>query len=123
MSEEQQKKLKEVYQRVQQNKKLLKELKRSARDVLDTHQPYVEANEAIKQKKKELKALEIQLMATNMVDLDEINNLKIDVKTDEEMLKDLALTLLMKNEKVELVDNYDNKFIPELRVAFKKVND
>lgn len=123
MSQEQQKKIKEVYNRVQDNKKLLKELKKSARDVLETHQPYMELNDVIKQKRKELKALEAQLLISNMVDLDQMNNLKIDVKTDEDMLKDLALTLLMKNEQVELIDKYENKYIPELRVAFKKVNE
>ena len=72
--------------------------------------------------KEEMKALEGQLMVTNMVDIDQMMNLKIDIKTDEDMLKDLALSLLMNNEQVELVDKYDNKLIPELRVAFKKIS-
>jgi len=122
MSEEQQKKIREVYNRVQDNKALLKELNASKRDILSTHQPFVELQEKISKLRKELKALEGQLMVTNMVDIDQMTNLKIDIKTDEDMLKDLALSLLMNNEQVELVDKYDNKLIPELRVAFKKVS-
>ncbi len=123
MSEEQQKKLKEVYNRIQENKKTLKELKRSAKDVLDTHQPYVELKEDIKAERKKLKALERELMEANMVDLDKMNDLKIDIKTDKEMVQDIALTLLMKNEEVEVEDYRKNKYKPELQVKFKKVND
>lgn len=122
MSEEQQKKIREVYKRVQDTKALLKELNSSKRDILSTHQPFVELQEKIGKLRKEMKALEGQLMVTNMVDIDQMMNLKIDIKTDEDMLKDLALSLLMNNEQVELVDKYDNKLIPELRVAFKKIS-
>src|SRR6056297_2574973 len=123
MSEEQQKKLKEVYNRIQENKKTLKELKRSAKDILDTHQPYVELKEEIQAERKKLKALERELMEANMVDLDKMNDLKIDIKTDKEMVQDIALTLLMKNEEVEVEDYRKNKYKPELQVKFKKVND
>lgn len=122
MSDDQQKKIKEIYNRIQENKLKLKELKNSVKDVLSNDFSYSKMKAELEEKRKELKILEKQLIASNMVNYDQIENYKIDIKTDEELLKDIALNLLMKNEQVELVDKYDNKYIPELKVSFKRIN-
>jgi len=122
MSEDQQKKIKEVYQRIRGNKGKLKELKNSAKDVLTNDFSYSKMKAEVDEKRKELKILEKQLITSNMINYDQMENFKIDIKTDEELLKDIALSLLMKNEQVELVDKYENKYIPELKVAFKRIN-
>jgi hypothetical protein len=122
MSDDQQKKIKEIYQRIQENKSKLKELKTSAKDVLSNDFSYSKMKAELDEKRKEVKILEKQLITSNMVNYDQMENYKIDIKTDEELLKDIALSLLMKNEQVELVDKYENKYIPELRVAFKRIN-
>jgi hypothetical protein len=122
MSDDQQRKIKEIYQRIQENKSKLKELKTSAKDVLSNDFSYSKMKAELDEKRKEVKILEKQLITSNMVNYDQMENFRIDIKTDEELLKDIALSLLMKNEQVELVDKYDNKYIPELKVAFKRIN-
>ncbi|HOX96847.1 MAG TPA: hypothetical protein PL066_00625 [bacterium] len=122
MSEDQQKKIKEIYNRIQENKGKLKELKTSAKDVLSNDFTYSKMKAELDEKRKELKILEKQLITSNMINYDQMENFKIDIKTDEELLKDVALSMLMKNEQVELVDKYENKYVPELKVAFKRIN-
>ncbi len=44
-----------------------------------------------------------------------------EIKADEELLSDLCFQKLMKNEKVEIVDEKGNEYEPVIKVVFKKM--
>ena len=48
--------------------------------------------------------------------------LKIEIETDQELLADQALNMYVKNETVEIKDEYDQTWYPVFKVSFKKSN-
>jgi hypothetical protein len=46
--------------------------------------------------------------------------LSADIKTDADILTDLALNKYVAGENVEIVDEYNNRLVPQFKVMFKK---
>ena len=67
------------------------------------------------------KAIENELKAAAQSDLDKLDELKVDIAADQEMLADIALNMYVKEETVEIIDEYDQAWYPEFKVAFKKL--
>ena len=69
---------------------------------------------AIQEKKAELKDLKSVCK--------QIQDLKIDIESDQEMLNDIAMLKYTKGEPIEIKDKYDNEYEPVFSVKFKKSN-
>jgi len=52
--------------------------------------------------------------------MDRFDELKIDIDTDTELLADIALNMYVKEELVEIIDEYENAWYPHFKVNFKK---
>lgn len=111
--------LTEVYQRLEAAKKERKELNKMLKDELVNnarHQEIVEEMAALREEKKGIEQ-DIRAAASDPARLDE---LKVEISTDQELLADIALNMYMKEETVEIEDEYGNTYYPQFKVAFKK---
>lgn len=114
--------IQEIFSRIQQNKKKMKDLKAAYKDGLAASQEYVEADETLKVAREKRKSIEAKVRDGFSGEFTQIEDLKIDIASDQELLSDVAMTKMMNGETVELKDEYDNDFSPIMKVTFKKVN-
>ncbi len=115
-----QSRLQEVYNELHEQKEERKKLKEMLKDELKHHERYGEIKEELDGLKAEKKGIETQVQNANAMDAAKLEELTIEIKANEELLSDLALNLLMKNEEVELTDKHANRYVPQFVVKFKK---
>lgn len=114
--------LQEVFLRIRETKKEQKKLKEAYRDALANSVSYkqvVDELNELKAKKKQIEATTREQFSSEFTRLDD---LKIDLESDAEMLSDIALTQLMKGETVKVTDEYEAEYEPVFSVKFKKAN-
>lgn len=109
-----------VFNRIVETKKKIKDIKRAYNDALATSAEYVEVNEKIKTLREKKKQIETSHKQSFASELGKLDDLKIDLASDVELLSDAAMTQLMKGETVEVEDEYGNKCDPAFKVSFKK---
>jgi hypothetical protein len=111
----------EIFNKIQKIKKDQKELRRSFTDSLNQTPGYKEAVDEMKELREKKKKIETQVRQDFATELNKLDDLKIDLESEMEVLSDLVFNKLVKGEKVEIVDEYENNYEPIFRVNFKKV--
>jgi predicted nucleic acid-binding Zn-ribbon protein len=111
--------LTEVYNRLKLKKSQRKDLKTSFQDELRNNARYQEILEKIAELKQEKKSIENEILSQQM-DRAKLEELNIDIKSDTEMLTDIAINMLLASEVVEIVDDTNAKWAPVFSVRFKK---
>lgn len=114
--------IQEVFARIQKNKKKVKDLKTSYSDALKTVQEYVETNDKLKTLREKKKQIENTIRQDFANEFQQMEDLKIDIESDQELLNDIALTQVMKGETVAVTDEYEQNYEPVFVVKFKKAN-
>ena len=112
--------LQEVFNRVEKAKARVKELKTIYRDALANTPEYEEINEKLQALRTRKKQIEATTQEQFQKELEEMNDLKIDIESDKELMSDLALTQLVKGETIVIKDEHDTEFDPIFSVKFKK---
>lgn len=113
--------LKEVFDRMQQKKKERKELVRMFQDELKHNDEYQKILEDIKTLREKKKSIENQAKANALSDAQQLEDLTEEIKGTTELLADVAMTMLMNRETVEIVDEAnDVRYAPVFSVRFKK---
>ncbi|MBI4256470.1 hypothetical protein HY626_00240 [Candidatus Uhrbacteria bacterium] len=113
--------LEDIYHRLEKNKKRRKEINKMLKDELSHASRYQEIVDEIKTLREEKKGIEQDVRAGNS-DIAELEELKVEIETDQELLADQALNMYVKNETVEIKDEYDQTWYPVFKVNFKKSN-
>lgn len=111
--------LQEVFQRIQALKQEQKTIKQSYKEALQNSKEYVDLAEELKTLRARKKQIELDVKSEFSAEFTKLDDLKIDLETDQEMLSDLALNQLMKGETVEIVDE-DVRYEPVFNVRFRK---
>ena len=111
--------LNEVYKRLDKAKKKRKELNKMLKDELSANVRYQEIQEEAKALREEKKGIEMEIRSGSG-ELSELDELKIEISTDQELISDIALNMYVNNETVEIVDENDEKWYPQFKVTFKK---
>lgn len=112
--------LQELHNELREKKDERKKLKQAIKDEL-THQPrYAELVEEMTALKTEKKSIENHVRESVPKDAQRLDDLDAEIKADEELMSDMALNLILKNESVELRDQYENRYVPLMKVIFKK---
>jgi hypothetical protein len=114
--------IQEVFIRIQENKKKLKDLKSTYKDALDTAPGYKEVVDQLKVLREKKKHIENAVKENFSSEFTKIDDITIDIQSDQEMMSDIALTTVMKGETVSVKDQYEQEFEPTFAVKFKKVN-
>lgn len=116
-------KLQEAYKQLTDKKAQRKEIAKSFKDDLQNHARYREIAEEMKALREEKKQIENEIYSQSMADVEKMEDLKEDVKTHEALVSDIAVSLMMQNESVEVMDEYNNKYEAQFVVRFKKTGD
>jgi predicted nuclease with TOPRIM domain len=112
--------LQELHNELRQKKEERKKLKESIKDELKHHTRYGEVVDEMMALKAEKKSIETQVRESVPQDARRLADLDAEIKADEELMSDLAMNLILKNESVELRDEYENRYVPLMKVIFKK---
>ncbi|MDQ7814696.1 MAG: hypothetical protein RDU25_02765 [Patescibacteria group bacterium] len=113
--------IQEVFSRIQVKKKEKKKIKSSLRDAFSTSKPLQDLIDELRRLKDKKKGLENEIKAQFESEMAEMEKIESDVKSDSELLNDLALNSLIKGEPVEITDENDTKYEPILNVKFRKM--
>ncbi len=111
--------LQELHQRLQEKKSQRKEIKESFQDQLRNNQRYLKIVEEMEKLRSEKKAIENEILNKD-VDVERLEELSADIKTDIILLADVALNMYVSNQTVEIVDEYNARWVPLFSVRFKK---
>lgn len=115
-------KLQEIFTRLRETKKQQKIIKSQYRDALTNNTEYGGVVEDLKKLREKKKQIEDGIRAEMAEDFNKLEDLKYDLATDLELLNDAALTTLMKGEKVEVTDEYQQPYEPKFKVTFVRSN-
>ncbi len=113
--------LDEVYKRILVNKNRQKEIRTMLKDELAHNARYQELIEESTTLRDERKGIEQNVRAGSK-DFQELDELKIEIDTDQELLSDIALNMYVKEDTVEIIDEYEQTWSPSFKVSFKKAN-
>ncbi|NQU83183.1 MAG: hypothetical protein HQ536_00570 [Parcubacteria group bacterium] len=113
-------KLKEIFNRMQEAKKEQRGIRAMYRDALLGSQEYEKIVQDLEDLKIKKKQIEIGVQRDFNADFKKLEELKLDLETDKELISDIALNQYVKGESIEIVDEYDNKYEPIFSVKFKK---
>jgi len=112
--------IQEIFGRIQKIKKQQKELRSTYKEALNASQEYVELSDKLKTLRERKKQIENTVKGDFASEFTKLDDLKIDLESDMEMLSDMAFTKMVKGEAVEIKDDYDNTYEPVVVVRFKK---
>ena len=104
--------IQDVFILIQEKKAELKDLKSVCKQVLDSSGEFQEVEEklkALREKRKGIMKVVQEQCANEMIKIDD---LKIDIESDQEMLNDIAIAKYSKGEAIEIKDKYDNEYEP-----------
>ena len=108
----------DVYTRLEQNKKMLREIKKSIKDELLQDTRYQEIHEEMKALREEKKMIEHD--TTSQHEDAQIQDLKMDIATDKELLADITLNKIISDGRVDIIDEHDQRYVPQFSVKFIK---
>ncbi len=114
--------IQKVFERLQTQKKKLKDLKKAYKDALSTSQEYVEIIDEMKTMRERKKVIENVTKEQFSGEFVQMDDLKIDIDSEQELLSDIAMTTVMKGESVQITDENDQEYEPIFKVSFKKIN-
>ncbi len=112
--------LRELHQRIFATKQEKKKLNDIVHDVLAQSKPYQDLLEEIRTLRAKKMQMETEIYREVAQERDRIEHLSEGISSDMQILSDLALTLLMKGEPVEITDENDIKYQPVFKVTFKR---
>lgn len=91
------------------------------KDELTHNARYQEIIEEMKTLREEKKGIEQNALGKSG-EFEELDELKVEIQTDQELLADVVLNMYVKDETVEIVDEYEQTWNPVFKVSFKKAN-
>lgn len=112
----------EVFNRIKETKRKAKEIKRMYKDSLESSMEYRDVLDKLEALKARKKQIETQVKEESSGEFAKLDAYKMHVKTDNELLSDLALNTLMSGETVEVKDENDEAYEPVFTVRFKKAH-
>lgn len=113
--------IQEVFARIQESKKKMKDLKEAYKDALSTSEEYKHITDEMKTMRERKKVIENTIKESFSGEFTKIDDLKIDIASDMELLSDIALSKVLKGESVQIKDEHDQEFEPIFAVKFKKI--
>lgn len=111
-----------VFDRIKSKKQKRKDLQALYKEALGNSKTYQEILEDIDRLKDKKLRVEAAIRADFVNEFAQIDRLKGDLQSDEQVLNDMVLSEFMKGETIEIIDEYNNKYEPIFKVAFKKAN-
>ncbi len=111
-----------VFNRIQESKKEQRDIRKMYKDALEGVQEYQEIQEKTKSLREKKKRIETTIREQFASELTKLDDLKIDIESDNQMITDIALSKITKGEAIGVTDEHDNEYEPIFNLKFKKVN-
>lgn len=112
--------IQEIFDRIQEKKREMRDMTSSLRDALRNMPEYQEVLEEMDRLKTKKKQIENSIKGQSMATATKMDTLKLGIKADTETLSDIALNSLMKGESVKVTDSNQNSYDPIFTVRFQK---
>ncbi|MEK7094772.1 MAG: hypothetical protein AAB886_01545 [Patescibacteria group bacterium] len=112
--------IEETYRELQEKKKERKELAASFKDELKASSEYERLCEELKTLRGKKKGIENDIKSRSLGDARKLEELALEIRSEEELLSDLSLNAYLSGEKVEIADEYSNTWVPHFKVTFRK---
>ncbi len=112
--------LQAIFTSIQGKKREQRRIRKEYRDVLSTDPEYVkliDQLEILKKRKAQIEQKAKDSMGKRWVYLEDLAN---EIKSEQEMMSDVALNTLMNGQTVEVKDIFENEYDPEFKVNFKR---
>jgi len=113
--------IQEIFNRVQDAKKKKKDLETTYKDALGTSLEYQEMKDQLKVLRDKKKRLETTIREQFASEFTQLEDIKIDIASDMELITDIAVTRMMKGESIAIKDKDDNEYEPIFKISFKKI--
>ena len=114
--------IQEVFSRIKETKRKAKEIKRLYKDELESNSQYRDVLERLETLKATKKQIEAQVKESSSGEFSKLDAYKMQVKTDNELLSDLAFNSLVSGQTVKVVGENEEEYEPIFTVHFKKAN-
>jgi hypothetical protein len=114
--------IQEVYNRIQEKKKERKRLKRMLKDGLDASAPFREIKDEMEKVKAKKKEVENGVFASYEHEKRDIEGLDEELKSEQQVMDDIALTMYMKGESIVFKNENDEEYEPTFKVKYKKAH-
>lgn len=112
--------LKEIHARIRAKKDEKRKVNIIFKDVLAGSKAYQEVLDELRKLQTKKTQLKQELWSDFGKEMEQLERLAIDLKSDEVLLTDLSLTMLMKGQPLDLTDENDVKYEPVFRITYKK---
>lgn len=113
--------LQEIFNRMQEHKKKLKEMKVGVKDAFANSLEFQKVKEELDLAKDKKKSVEAQIRAELPSEMERIEDLLADIAADQELLNDVALTQISKGEPIQITDAKQQSYEPVFSVKFRKI--
>lgn len=114
--------IQEIFNRVNDLKKEMKEINKIYREALSNNAEFKEVSDELKALKEKKKGIEESVKTDFTKEFDRLDIIKADIESDKILINDIALTKIMNGETVEIVDENNTKYEPVFTVNFKKAD-
>ena len=112
--------IKEIFERIQEQKREQREINKAVREALENSSEY----DGVKEQLERLRLKKMRIEDSARGDLDQkMDLLKLNIKEGMQVMSDVALTTIMKGESVKLTDSDNNEYEPIFSVRFKKTHN
>jgi hypothetical protein len=112
--------IQEIWNRIEDAKRELRELKASYKDALNSTGEYEDLLDELKRQKDKKKTIEAAVDAQFAENSEKMERLAKGISTDKQMMADIALSNLLKGQIVKVVGPNDTEFEPHFSVRFAK---
>ena len=109
-----------VFDRMQEKKKKLKDLRGMYKDGLDNDKRYKDLVEELKAMRTKKQQIENDVQVDMGEAYDKLESLRDDINADQQLINDIAMATIMKGQDVKIVDENNNRYEPEFKVTLKK---
>jgi uncharacterized membrane-anchored protein YhcB (DUF1043 family) len=113
--------LKIIFDRYEDSVEERRDIKSIIKDACDESLEYKKAKEEFEEAKAKLKEVKNKIEAGFAKELEKFEELQADIKSDREIMSDVALAMYAKGEPVVVKDKYNQEYEGEFKVRFKKL--
>lgn len=112
-----------VFSETDKKRNRLRELKAAIKEQLESKQEFQEIKETSESLRARKKALKLAVDDDNKTECEEIERLEIDIKSQKQLISDVAIKDYLAGKEIKVTDNYGNVLEPVFSVKFVKTGD
>ncbi|MFA5129892.1 MAG: hypothetical protein WC477_03125 [Patescibacteria group bacterium] len=113
--------IQEVYNRIQEKKKERKRLKLVFKDAFAESPKRKEVVDELNLLREKKKRIEAEIRGEYGQEQMDLENVEREIKEEQMLMDDIALSLAMKGESVTFKDDHDEEYQPIFAVKYKKI--